>query len=388
MLNTEINSLLAKIFIVALTMVAMGLVMVSSSSMALSDHGYGSMSYHTYAHLARVCLGLFLAYIISNVGIKVLRLLSPSLMLAGLVLSALVFVPGLSVDVNGASRWLRVGSLVFQPYDLFKLGFILFFSYALDRYFVKNNFDGLRVSVAVLAMVSFMLLSQPDFGSLSLLVSVVLLIVILVTGFTKNLVYGGLVLAASFVWLIISEPYRMKRMATFFDPWSDRYGSGFQLIQAMVAEGSGGITGIGLGESIQKMLYLPEAHTDFTVSVFAEEVGLIGVLFTVLLSVYLYTLLMRLSFMLRNNEYLFECYVVFLVANFIFIQFLFNIGVNYGLLPTKGITLPFMGYGGTSVVSHIVMIGMVMSLKKLPTHDANRSPYYADMRGAGYMPVT
>jgi cell division protein FtsW len=388
MLNTEINSLLAKIFIVALTMVAMGLVMVSSSSMALSDHGYGSMSYHTYAHLARVCLGVFLAYIISNVGIKVLRLLSPSLMLAGLVLSALVFVPGLSVDVNGASRWLRVGPLVFQPYDLFKLGFILFFSYALDRYFVKNNFDGLRVSVAVLAMVSFMLLSQPDFGSLSLLVSVVLLIVILVTGFTKNLVYGGLVLAASFVWLIISEPYRMKRMATFFDPWSDRYGSGFQLIQAMVAEGSGGITGIGLGESIQKMLYLPEAHTDFTVSVFAEEVGLIGVLFTVLLSVYLYTLLMRLSFMLRNNEYLFECYVVFLVANFIFIQFLFNIGVNYGLLPTKGITLPFMGYGGTSVVSHIVMIGMVMSLKKLPTHDANRSPYYADMRGAGYMPVT
>jgi len=354
----------------------------------LSDHGYGSMSYHTYAHLARVCLGVFLAYIISNVGIKVLRLLSPSLMLAGLILSALVFVPGLSVDVNGASRWLRVGPLVFQPYDLFKLGFILFFSYALDRYFVKNNYDGLRMSVAVLVTVSFMLLSQPDFGSLSLLVSVVLLLVILVTGVTKNLIYGGLLLAASFVWLIISEPYRMKRMATFFDPWSDRYGSGFQLIQAMVAEGSGGITGIGLGESIQKMLYLPEAHTDFTVSVFAEEVGLIGVLFAVLLSVYLYALLMRLSFMLRNNEHLFECYVVFLVANFIFIQFLFNLGVNYGLLPTKGITLPFMGYGGTSVVSHIVMIGMVMSLKKLPTRDANKSPYYADMRGAGYMPVT
>jgi cell division protein FtsW len=388
MLNTEINGLLARIFIVALTMVAMGLVMVSSSSMALSDHGYGSMSYHTYAHLARVCLGVFLAYIISNVGIKVLRLLSPSLMLAGLVLSALVFVPGLSVDVNGASRWLRVGPLVFQPYDLFKLGFILYFSYALDRYFVKNNYDGLRVSIAVLAMISFMLLSQPDFGSLSLLVSVVLLIVILVTGFTKNLVYGGLVLTVSFVWLIISEPYRMKRMATLFDPWSDRYGSGFQLIQAMVAEGSGGITGIGLGESIQKMLYLPEAHTDFTVSVFAEEVGLVGVLFAVLLSVYLYALLMRLSFVLRNNEYLFECYVVFLVANFIFIQFLFNVGVNYGLLPTKGITLPFMGYGGTSVVSHIVMIGMVMSLKKLPINDANKSSYYADMRGAGYMPVT
>jgi len=387
MLNEVINSLLAKIFIVALTMVAMGLVMVSSS-MAVSDHGYGSMNYHTYSHLTRIFLGVFLAYIVSIVGIKLLRRFSPSLMLAGLLLSALVFVPGLSVDVNGASRWLRIGPLVFQPYDLFKLGFILYFAYALDRYFSKDNFDGIRMSIAALAMVSIMLLSQPDFGSLSLLVSVVLLIVVLVSGITKQLVIGGLVLLVSFIWLIISEPYRMKRMATLFDPWSDRYGSGFQLIQAMVAEGSGGITGIGLGESIQKMLYLPEAHTDFTVSVFAEEVGLIGVLFAVLLSVYLYALLMRLSFVLRKNAYLFECYVVFLVANFIFIQFLFNVSVNYGLLPTKGITLPFMGYGGTSVVSHIVMIGMVMSLRKLSERNVQKPRYSVDVRGAGYMPAT
>jgi len=387
MLKADINDLLEKIFIVALTMVAMGLVMVSSSSMALSDHGYGSMNYHTNAHLIRIALGIFLAYIVSHIGITVLRRFSPTFMLAGLLLSALVFVPGLSVDVNGASRWLRFGPLVFQPYDLFKLGYILFFAYALDRYLKKDDIGGIKMSVLVLIMVALMLLSQPDFGSLTLLVSVMLLTVVLVTGLTKNLIYSVMILAASFVWLIVSEPYRMKRIATLFDPWSDRYGSGFQLIQAMVAEGSGGIAGIGLGESIQKMLYLPEAHTDFTISIFAEEVGMVGVLIAMLLSMYLYVLLMRLSMKLRHNEFLFEGYVVFLVANFIFIQFLFNIGVNYGLLPTKGITLPFMGYGGTSVVSHIIMIGMVMSLRKLPVQETQKSSSHMHMRGAGFAPA-
>ena len=387
MLASEINILLTRIFVTVLTMVAIGLVMVSSSSMALSDHGYGSVNYHTYAHLFRILLGVAIAYLVSVVGIVVLRRFSPTLMIAGLVLSALVFVPGLSVDVNGASRWLRLGPLVFQPYDLFKLGYILFFAYALDRYFIRQEVDGLKMSMIVLVTISFMLLSQPDFGSFSLLLSVMLLSMLLTTGITKKLLAGGAFMSASLVWLVISEPYRLKRIAVLFDPWSDRYGAGFQLIQAMVAEGSGGLFGIGLGKSIQKMLYLPEAHTDFTISIFAEEAGLLGVTAVILLSVYLYFLLMQLSLRLRTHEYLFESYVVFLVANFIFIQFLFNVGVNYGLLPTKGITLPFMGYGGTSVVSHIVMIGMVMSLRKLPGKDSRHSVQNGRIRGSRLVPA-
>lgn len=155
----------------------------------------------------------------------------------------------------------------------------------------------------------------------------------------------------------------------------------------MVAEGSGGLTGIGLGQSIQKMLYLPEAHTDFTISIFAEETGMLGVLFAVMLSGYLYILLMRTSLLLRKEAYLFESYVVFLVANFIFVQFLLNVGVNYGLLPTKGITLPFMGYGGTSVVSHIIMIGMVLSLRKLSVRDSSRSVSAAGIGAPGLVAV-
>ena len=387
MLSNEVNDLLIRIFITSLTMVALGLVMVSSSSMALSDHGYGSVNYHTYAHLMRIVLGIFLAYMITMVGINVLRRLSPTLMLAGLVLSALVFIPGLSVDVNGASRWLRLGPIVFQPYDLFKLGYILFFAYALDRYYVKQDKTGMAMSFLALAMVSVMLLAQPDFGSFSLLLIVMLLALLLVSGITRQLIYGGVVLMCGLAWLIISEPYRMKRIAALLDPWSDRYGSGFQLIQALIAEGSGEISGIGLGKSIQKMLYLPEAHTDFTISIFAEEAGMVGVLFAVLLSVYLYVLLMKLSYKLRKNEYLFESYVVFLIANFIFVQFLFNVGVNYGLLPTKGITLPFMGYGGTSVVSHIVMIGMVLSMRKLPRIDARKVTHSANYRGVRLAPA-
>ena len=373
MLNSQLDTLLSKVLVVSLTMVAIGIVMVSSSSMALSDHGYGNITYHTNAHLFRVFLGLLLAYLVSVFGINLLRRLSPSFMLAGLLLSILVFVPGLSVDVNGATRWLRFGPLVFQPYDLFKLGFILFFAYSLDRYYLKNDRHGLHISVAVLMIISLLLLAQPDFGSLSLLLSVVLLMIVLVSGVTRKLIYTAAVLISGLVWLVISEPYRIKRIETLLDPWSDRYGSGFQLVQAMIAEGSGGITGVGLGQSIQKMLYLPEAHTDFTISIFAEETGLLGVLFAMILAVYLYFLLMRISLLLRNETYFFESYVVFLVANFIFVQFLLNIGVNYGLLPTKGITLPFMGYGGTSVVSHIVMIGMVLSLRKLSQRDERRA---------------
>ena len=387
MSSPELNHLLAKVFIVSLTMVSIGLVMVSSSSMALSDHGYGSMTYHTYAHLVRVMLGVLLAYIVTLVGIRVLRRLSPSFMLAGLLLSVLVFVPSFSVDVNGATRWLRFGPLVFQPYDLFKLGFILFFAYSLDRYFVQNDTQGIKMSLAGMMIISMLLLAQPDFGSLSLLVSVVLLMVVLVSGITKKLVYGGLALLACMVWLVVSAPYRLKRIEILLDPWSDRYGSGFQLIQAMVAEGSGGITGIGLGQSIQKMLYLPEAHTDFTISIFAEETGMLGVLFAIALAMYLYVLLMRISLILRKDAYLFESYVAFLVANFIFVQFLLNIGVNYGLLPTKGITLPFMGYGGTSVVSHIVMIGMVLSFRKMPMKDQQHSIHHAGRHVPGLIPA-
>jgi cell division protein FtsW len=387
MLGAQLNILLSKVFVVSLTMVAIGVVMVSSSSMALSDHGYGSMTYHTNAHLFRVMLGILLAYLVSVFGINLLRRLSPSFMLAGLLLSILVFVPGLSVDVNGATRWLRFGPVVFQPYDLFKLGFILFFAYSLDRYYVSNDRQGLKMSAAALMIVSLILLAQPDFGSLSLLISVVLLMVILVSGITKKLLYTGVALVSGLVWLVISEPYRIKRIETLLDPWSDRYGSGFQLVQAMVAEGSGGLTGIGLGQSIQKMLYLPEAHTDFTISIFAEETGMLGVLFAVMLSGYLYILLMRTSLLLRKEAYLFESYVVFLVANFIFVQFLLNVGVNYGLLPTKGITLPFMGYGGTSVVSHIVMIGMVLSLRKLSVRDSSRSVSATGISASGLVAV-
>ncbi len=364
MLIKEINQLLARILVTGLTMLGIGLVMVSSASMALSDYSYGSMYHHTAAHLAKIVLGIGAAMVVYMFGIRSLQKFSPSLMMAGFFLSLLLFVPSLSVDVNGAVRWLKLGPLVFQPYDLFKLGYILFLAHALERYQKVNESDDLKTSITVLFIACVLLALQPDFGSFSLLVSVMLLMFFLIKGITRELIFIGTFILVAVVWLITSAPYRMRRVEIFFDPWSDRYGSGFQLIQAMVAEGSGSITGVGLGQSVQKMLYLPEAHTDFPVSIFAEETGLLGVFFVLVLITYLCLQLARLSFKLRQHEILFECYLVFLIASFIFIQSLFNIGVNYGLFPTNGITLPLMGYGGTSVVSHIIMIGMVMSISR------------------------
>lgn len=364
MLNADINQLLIRILVVCLTMVAIGVVMVSSSSMAHSDYGYGSMYYHTVAHIVKVLIGIIAALLVYFSGIRLLQRFSPSLMMLGLLLSLLLFLPEFSVDVNGAVRWLKIGPIVFQPYDLFKLGFILFVAHAIERYQHTEENGELKLSIFVLAVSATLLLFQPDFGSFLLLISVMFLLLFLLKGITRQLMIGILVMGSAATWLVASEPYRMKRVAILFDPWSDRYGSGFQLIQALIAEGNGGVWGVGLGQSIQKMLYLPEAHTDFTISVFSEEVGILGVLFVLTLIVYLYVLLTRLTFILRQRDMLFECYLVFLIAHFILIQSLFNVGVNYGLLPTKGITLPFMGYGGTSIISHIIMIGMVMSISR------------------------
>jgi len=361
MLDNRIEGTAIKIVIVASSLIALGMVMVSSSSMAFSDHDFNSVFHHTAAHGLRIAIGLLLALLVYVIGILRLKRFSLVLLLLGLILSFMIFIPGLSVDVNGATRWLRLGPVVFQPYDMFKLGYILFYAYVLDMYHKSGDSEGLFISYAVLCVASFVLLMQPDFGSLSLLIGVAMLTIFVVSGVTRYFLYAAILVVLASAWLIISEPYRIERVVMLFDPWSDRYGAGFQLIQALVAEGSGGVSGVGLGKSVQKMLYLPEAHTDFTISVFAEEMGLLGVMLTMLLTIYLYTLLMGLSLRLRNNDQYFECYVIFLVANFIFLQSLFNVGVNYGMFPTKGITLPFMGYGGTSIVSHIAMIGMVLA---------------------------
>ena len=367
MLIKEINKIIIHILVTSITMLCIGLVMVSSASIALSDYRYDSMYYHTVTHFTKIILGISIAIIIYIFGIRLLQKFSLLLTIIGLFLSFLIFVPNLSVDVNGAVRWLKLGYLIFQPYDLFKLGYILYLSHALERYQKFNETNDLKISIAVLFIISILLIFQPDFGSFSLLVSVILLTFFLVKGITKEFLFFGTSVFIFFIWLIISSPYRMKRIEIFFDPWSDRYGSGFQLIQAMIAEGSGGITGVGLGQSVQKMLYLPEAHTDFPVSIFAEEIGFIGVLFILVLVIYIYIQLTYLSFKLKQYKVLFEYYLVFLISNFILIQSFLNIGVNYGLLPTKGITLPLMGYGGTSIVSHIVMISMIISIVRNKT---------------------
>lgn len=364
MQDHQIEKTVTRIIVITVTMVALGLVMVSSSSMAFSDHGNNGVFHYTSAHAARVVVGLVLAVVIYTIDIRALGKLSPVILLFGIFLSLLIFVPGLSVDVNGASRWLNIGGFVFQPYDAFKVSYILFLAYMLDRYHQTGDGRSILAPIVVLGITSVLLLMQPDFGSLSLLIGVVMVTAFVVIGLTRYYFLICILLIVTGSWFIVSEPYRLERVAMLMDPWSDRYGAGFQIIQALVAEGSGGITGVGLGQSIQKMLYLPEAHTDFTISVFAEEVGFVGVMLAISLSVYLYVLLMNLSRHLRDSQLLFESYLVFLVSNFIFLQFLFNVSVNYGIAPTKGITLPFMGYGGTSIVSHIVMIGLVLSASR------------------------
>ena len=377
MLSKQVQRLFVHIFITSLTLVCIGIVMIASSSMADADYGHGSMHHYAVLHLLRILLGLLGAVFIYRLSMQSLQYCSPLLMAVGLGLSLMLFVPGFSVSANGATRWLRIGSIVFQPYDLFKLGYLLFLAYALERYHRVQATRELKIAMGVLLLTAVLLLLQPDFGSFFLLGGVMVLVFFLLFGWNRYLLGAIPVIGAIIAWLVISEPYRLQRVMIFFDPWVDRYGLGFQLIQAMIAEGNGGLLGVGLGKSVQKMLYLPEAHTDFTISVFAEELGLFGVMVVLGFIVYLYLLMSKLVEILRQVDMLFESYLVFMIAHFMLMQSLINIGVNYGLLPTKGITLPFLSYGGTSIISHIVMIGMVMSVcRHLKNHFSGQAHYH------------
>jgi cell division protein FtsW len=342
-------------------MTCIGIVMVASSSSAVSDNHYDAVMHHTVLHTIRVIIGIVLAAAIFLIKPNRLKQLSPVILIIGVTMLLLVFVPSIGITVNGATRWVYMGYFVFQPYEFFKFGFILFSAYFIEKYKNDGNNIYLLSIFFVYCLASASLLMQPDFGSFALMSAMALLMIFLVSGLTPRLALIILVALVVATYLIISEPYRLERVQILLDPWRDRYGSGFQLIQALIAEGNGGLFGVGLGASIQKMLYLPEAHTDFTISILAEEAGMLGVFFVIFAGIYLYILLMNFSLVLMKRDFRYESYTVFIIANMIFVQLLINIGVNYGVLPTKGVPLPFMGYGGTSVVVHLMLIGVVLS---------------------------
>ena len=287
---------------------------------------------------------------------------APWLFVAGVVLLALVLVPGIGREVNGARRWLPLGVVNLQPSELMKLAVVLYAAdYTVRKHALLHSFRrGLLPMLGVMLVVGWLLLREPDFGAFVVICAVAMAILFL-GGMNGRWFAALAVLAAiGFALLVISSPYRMQRIFGFMDPWADPFGSGYQLSHALIAFGRGEWLGVGLGASVEKLLYLPEAHTDFLLAVIAEELGFAGVALVVAAFAWLVLRALAIGRRAADLERPFNALVAQGVAVWLGVQAFINMGVNMGVLPTKGLTLPFMSFGGSALVTSCVALALVL----------------------------
>lgn len=343
-------------------LVSLGLVMVASASISIAARQDGGGLYYFWRQLAAIGLGTLVGAVVVRTPLATLQRMSTLCLLAAFVLLVSVLVPGLGREVNGSMRWVRLGTLTMQASEPVKLAIVIYVAGYLVRHAdqVKSEFIGFIKPIGVLTLVAGLLLLEPDFGAAVVLFTTVLGMVFM----------GGVPLARFFSWglaalaalasIAILAPYRMKRLMTFMDPWSDPYNTGFQLTQALIAFGRGEWTGVGLGNSVQKLFYLPEVHTDFIFAVIGEEFGLVGTVSVIALFLFLVWRIFHVAALAERAGQSFAAYVAYGVGLLVGIEAFVNIGVNMGILPTKGLTLPLISYGSNSVVMICVALSLVM----------------------------
>jgi len=339
-----------------------GVVMVASSSIAVADSQHIGEFYFLKKHLLFLTLGLVAAGVAMKTELKLLEKFAFPLLALAFALLLLVFIPHLGMRINGASRWLNLGITSFQPVEAVKLVLVIYMASYLVRHRegIETKLLGLIKPIAVAGIIVLLLLAQPDFGSAMLVIAVTIAMVWLGGARSFFLFLMGLPLMPALVIAATSESYRMKRLTSFLDPWKDPFNDGFQLTQSLMAIGRGEWTGVGLGSSVLKLSYLPEAHTDFIFAVIGEELGLAGVL----------TVMALFALVVGRGLYLglkgvdvgqrFAGYVAFGISLMIGLQAMVSIGVNLGALPTKGLTLPLINYGGSSMVLTCAMAGVLL----------------------------
>jgi cell division protein FtsW len=336
--------------VVALLM--LGLVMVVSASITLADRELGQPFYYAIRQSIYIGAGILGGIALFQLNLALLDRLGMGLLLAAFALLLLVLVPGVGVEVNGAARWINTGLFRLQVSEPAKLFLIIYLAGYLARRgeAVRTRIAGFLRPLALLALAAVLLLLEPDFGA-TVVLAATMMGMIFMAG-VRLVQFGGMLGLAglSLAGLAMSSPYRMERLTTFLNPWADPFNSGFQLTQSLIAIGRGEWFGVGLGASIQKLFYLPEAHTDFVFAVLAEELGLAGVCGVILLYVLLVWRAFAIATQAAGTRYWFAAYLSWGLGIWFGLQGFINIGVNMGLLPTKGLTLPLMSYGGSSMV--------------------------------------
>ncbi len=348
-------------------LLSIGLVMVYSASIATAEAGKFTgyqPTYYLVRHAIFVLVGLSIGLFVFQVPTQTWQRLAPYLFLFGVVLLMLVLIPGVGRSVNGSRRWLSLFIINLQPSELMKLFAVLYAAdYAVRKGAVKDHLLKPFLPIfGVMAMVGALLLLEPDMGAF-VVICAIAMCTLWLGGFNLK-IFGGLVvlLPLAFAALILSSEYRMQRVIGFMDPWSDPFGKGYQLSHALIAFGRGEWLGVGLGGSVEKLFYLPEAHTDFLLAVIAEELGLFGVCAVILLFGWLIVRAFAIGRQAAMSDRLYAALVAQGVAVWLGVQAMINIGVNMGVLPTKGLTLPFLSFGGSGVVVNCAAIAILLRI--------------------------
>jgi cell division protein FtsW len=346
----------------SISIIVIGIIMVSSASISIADRNNNEPFYYLYRQLAATGLGAGLGMLILVIPIYIWQKAGPLILLIGIMLLIAVLIPGIGKEINGSARWISMGSFNLQVSELVKLSMVIY----LAGYLVRQNdnlrgtFKGFAFPMIVLTIVAILLLLEPDLGA-AVVISVTTLGMLFIGGVRLWHFFLLVLLMGVCVYLlVVFEPYRLVRLQSFMNPWEDPYNSGFQLTQSLIAFGRGELTGVGLGNSIQKLFYLPEAHTDFLFAVLAEELGMLGSVFVILLFAGLVSRIFVLAGRADKLNRYYTAYMMYGLGIWIGLQAFVNIAVNMGALPTKGLTLPLMSYGGSSMMIMCIVIALIL----------------------------
>jgi cell division protein FtsW len=350
------------LILVVWALASIGILMVMSASVGYSAYNYGDEFFFLKRQLIFLIISTAAALVVLQIPIQFWYRQAGVLLSVSAALLVVVLIPGIGHEVNGSSRWLRVGSFTLQVSELAKLTMVVYTAAYLQRHQIelRERWQGFAKPLGILALIGVLLLIEPDFGSTMVIGGTVLCMLFMAGVRLWQFIFLLLFTVAGASALIVASPYRFQRLVAFLDPWADKYDSGYQLTQSLIAFGRGEWFGVGLGNSVQKLFYLPEAHTDFVFAIFAEEFGLLGVLVVLGLLIYLVTRIFVIGRKAIRLKEWFIAYMVFGFGVMLAGQAFVNLGVTSGLLPTKGLTLPFISYGGSSLLICSLIIALIL----------------------------
>jgi cell division protein FtsW len=337
--------------------------MIYSTSAIYANDRMNDSLYFIKRHLVYLLAGIFMMLVAMAVDMQTLKKLSKPIMAFSVLLLVLVLIPNVGRETAGARRWFKIGPLNFQPSEFAKIAIMVYLADLLSRKekTIKSFVHGYLPPILVLGAVLGLVLLEPDLGT-AIAISAVGMMMLFVSGVRPLYLLSSILASIPALYVLLFRvPYRRKRMMIFLNPWSDKRGAGFQIIQSFIALGSGGLLGVGLGQSKQKLFYLPASHTDFIFSIIGEELGFIGAASVVILFILFVWEGMKITFKANGQfEKLLSMALVCLVA----LEAVINIGVTAGVLPTKGLPLPFISYGGTSLIFHLTAVGLLLNIAK------------------------